>query len=193
VTPFLFVTGNPNKLEEARRVLGPAIEAVALELPEIQSLDLRAVLEAKADEAWRRVGRAVVVEDVSLETAAWAGLPGPFIKFQLERMGAEALARAAIAADREAGRPEAEWGATVVRSGLLLRDGECRVFAEGVVSGRLVAPPRGSHGFGFDPVFEPAGETRTFAELDPAEKDRVGHRGRAWRALARQLEGHQGH
>lgn len=169
-------------------MLGPGVEAVALDLPEIQSLDLREVLEAKAEEARHRLGgAAVVVEDVSLETTAWGGLPGPFVKWMLERMGAEALARAARAADRDAGRSEAEWGATVVRSGLLYRDGERRVFAEGVVPGRLVAPPRGSHGFGFDPVFEPEGGSRTFAELEPAEKDLLGHRGKAWRALAAAL------
>ena len=50
--------------------------------------------------------------------------------------------------------------------------------------GRLTREPRGSGGFGYDPIFEPDRETRTSAELDPAEKDAISHRGKAFRALA---------
>ncbi|MEO7794248.1 MAG: non-canonical purine NTP pyrophosphatase, partial [Thermoanaerobaculia bacterium] len=53
----------------------------------------------------------------------------------------------------------------------------------------LVLPPRGERGFGWDPVFRPAGEARTFGELPEAEKDRLGHRGRAWRDLLVELQG----
>ena len=62
------------------------------------------------------------------------------------------------------------------------------IVAEGTTSGRLVLPPRGDNGFGWDPVFVPDGETLTYAELPPAEKDRLSHRGRAWRELVRRLE-----
>jgi XTP/dITP diphosphohydrolase len=54
---------------------------------------------------------------------------------------------------------------------------------EGVWPGRLVREPRGSNGFGYDPIFVPDGETRTSAELSDAEKDASSHRGRALRAL----------
>jgi XTP/dITP diphosphohydrolase len=50
-------------------------------------------------------------------------------------------------------------------------------------AGRLVRTPRGSNGFGYDPIFEPDGDTRTSAELAPEEKDALSHRGRAFRAL----------
>ena len=50
-----------------------------------------------------------------------------------------------------------------------------------------VLPPRGDHGFGWDPVFVPQGETTTYAELGDARKDEIGHRGRAWRALLHAL------
>ncbi len=56
--------------------------------------------------------------------------------------------------------------------------------AAGQLVGRLTSSPRGSHGFGYDPIFVPEGDTRTTAEMDPAEKDAVSHRGRAFRALA---------
>jgi len=61
------------------------------------------------------------------------------------------------------------------------------VLAVGFVDGTLVLPPRGDHGFGFDPVFLPAGGSQTFGEMSGAEKDLVSHRGRAWRDLLAKL------
>jgi len=55
--------------------------------------------------------------------------------------------------------------------------------AEGTVEGTLIIEPRGSGGFGYDPIFVPDGETRTMAELSPEEKDRISHRGKAFRRL----------
>ena len=58
------------------------------------------------------------------------------------------------------------------------------VWAEGVIEGTIATAARGNQGFGYDPVFEPVGGGRTFAEMAAAEKDAVSHRGRAFRALA---------
>ncbi len=55
--------------------------------------------------------------------------------------------------------------------------------AEGALHGAVIRAPRGTGGFGYDPVFVPEGETRTTAELTPQEKDAISHRGRAFRAL----------
>ena len=63
---------------------------------------------------------------------------------------------------------------------------------EGRLSGRLVDRPRGENGFGYDPIFVPDGESRTTAQMTPAEKDAISHRGRAFRALADQLVAHGG-
>jgi len=65
-------------------------------------------------------------------------------------------------------------------------DGRAR-HAEGVCEGTLVSTPRGDGGFGYDPIFVPEGEHRTMAELEDEEKDRISHRGRAFRALAELL------
>ena len=65
---------------------------------------------------------------------------------------------------------------------LALPDGGERV-SEGTVHGRLVRAPRGTNGFGYDPIFVPDGEERTTAEMSPGEKDAISHRGRAFRAL----------
>jgi XTP/dITP diphosphohydrolase len=62
-------------------------------------------------------------------------------------------------------------------------DGQREVVAEGLTSGVLVLPPRGTEGFGWDPVFEPEGSSRTYGEMTAGEKDAISHRGRAWVAF----------
>jgi XTP/dITP diphosphohydrolase len=65
------------------------------------------------------------------------------------------------------------------------------LLAEGTVEGRIAHAPAGSGGFGYDPIFAPAGETRTMAQLTPEEKQAISHRGRAFRALAKLMRGRQ--
>lgn len=177
--PYVLVTANPGKLAEARRLAGRELAAVEIDLPEIQSLDLVEVLRAKADEAWRRLARPLVVEEAGLELAALGGFPGPLVKWMLAAAGAEGVARTALAL----GDPRA-----TARSALLYRDAERTLLAAGHVEGTLVLPPRGEHGFGFDPVFLPLGGNRTFGEIAGPEKDLLSHRGHAWRALLAQLD-----
>jgi XTP/dITP diphosphohydrolase len=73
--------------------------------------------------------------------------------------------------------------AFICAAAVALPDGAERV-VHGEVRGRLIREPRGENGFGYDPIFVPEGATRTTAEMDPAEKDAISHRGRAFRALA---------
>lgn len=176
--PFVLVSGNRGKIAEARRAVGEGLEAVEVDLPEIQSLSFLEVVEEKAAEAWRRLGRPLVVEEAGLELSAMNGFPGPLVKWMLEAVGAEGIARNAVALG--------DTGATA-RCLLLYRDAHRTVIGEGSTAGILVLPPRGDGGFGWDPVFLPEGETRTFAELAGPEKDAVSHRGRAWRDLLSKL------
>lgn len=181
---FVFVTGNEDKQREAERLLGYRPAALALDLPELQGLDLRAIVEAKAAAAYAAVGRPVVVEDVSFEMAALGGFPGPLVKWMLGALGPERFAGVALALGD---------GRATAICALAYYDGEspdaerCRVF-EGRTAGMLVAEARGGHGFGWDPVFRPEGSALTSAELPPAEKDRHSHRGKAWRALLAAFE-----
>ncbi len=178
LSPFVLVTGNAGKVAEARLAVGPDLEAVEVDLPEIQSLDYLEVLRAKAEEAWRRVGRPLVVEEAGLDLAALNGFPGPLVKWMLQAAGAEGLARTAAAlGDVRA----------TARCFLLYKDGDREIVAEGRTEGTLVLPGRGTHGFGWDPVFLPDGSHLTFAELTGSEKGAVSHRGKAWRALAGRL------
>lgn len=170
--PWVFVTGNEDKRREAERILGGRLETVSIDLPEIQSADVIEVLQFKAEEAWSRLKRPVVVEETGLELACMNGFPGPLVKWMLEAVGDEGIARVAI----QAGEPQ-----VVARCAVMLRDGRHRLIAQGATVGRLVLPPRGEHGFGWDPVFEPDGLEKTYAELGDEVKDQIGHRGRAWR------------
>ena len=176
---FTLVTGNRNKLIEAERILETRLEREPLDLPEIQSLDLVEVLRAKGEEAWHRLRRPVVVEETGLELAALGGFPGPLVKWMLEAVGPDGIARTAVAL----GDPGA-----VARCALIYLDGETELIAEGETRGELVLEPRGQGGFGWDPIFVPEGREETYAELGAEVKDRLGHRGKAWRRLRRALD-----
>jgi len=179
---FLLVSGNPNKIAEARLAAGMDLATFELDLPEIQSLDMLEILRGKAAAAWAALQRPVMVEEAGLELIALNGFPGPLVKWMLQATGAEGIARVAEAL----GDPRA-----IARCQLLYKDGPDEgneIVAEGVAEGILLHPGRGAHGFGWDPVFLPAGETRTFAELDGLEKLAVSHRGRAWREMMGKLE-----
>lgn len=175
---LLFVTGNPGKVAEARLAAGADLQAAELDLPEIQSLDMLEILRGKAAFAWDALRRPLVVEEAGLELAAMNGFPGPLVKWMLQAVGAEGIARTAGAlGDARA----------TARCLLLYKDGDQEIVAEGVAEGILVHPGRGAHGFGWDPVFLPDGGSCTFAELGDLEKLAVSHRGRAWRELMRRL------
>lgn len=178
MTSFVLVTGNPGKIAEARLALGTDLEAVELDLPEIQSLDYREVLQAKAEEAWRRIGRPLVVEEAGLDLVALNGFPGPLVKWMLEAVGAEGIARTAAAL----GDVRAS-----ARCFLLYKDASREIVAEGQTEGIAILPGRGNNGFGWDPVFLPHGSKLTFGELTGAEKSAVSHRGKAWREMVREL------
>ncbi len=80
--------------------------------------------------------------------------------------------------------PMAHRGAAFVCAAALVTPGGVEVVEHGAMRGTLALAPRGEHGFGYDPVLVPAGETRTCAELEPAQKNALSHRGQAFRALA---------
>jgi XTP/dITP diphosphohydrolase len=179
VKPFVLVTGNLGKIAEARLAVGGDVETVLAELPEIQSLDYLEVVRAKANEAWRQVGRPLIVEEAGLDLAALNGFPGTLVKWMLKAVGAEGIARTATAlGDLRASS----------RCFLLYKDGDRELIAEGRTEGTLLLHGRGTHGFGWDPVFLPDGAPHTFAELSGAEKNAVSHRGKAWREMMKLLE-----
>jgi dephospho-CoA kinase len=174
----LLISGNPGKLAEARRICGYPIDALKIDLPEVQSMDLTEVLRCKARDAWLRIRAPVIVDETGLELASMGGFPGPLIKWMLDSVGAEGVARAAAAFGDDR---------ATARCGLMWFDGEREVAGEGAVAGRLVLPARGDSGFGWDPVFQPDGAELTYAEMDAPTKNRISHRALAWCDLLSRL------
>jgi XTP/dITP diphosphohydrolase len=200
-----FVTTNAGKVREARDYLGESVDQRAFDYPEVQADDLETVAAEGARAAYGELGEPLFVDDSGLTIDAFDGFPGPYSAFVDDTLGIErvwrlvepeddhgATFRTVIAycdgepfeaspdpvdsgrrgQDQAAGeRDAATTDAQVDERG----DIPVKLFA-GTVPGTIVAP-RGDGGFGYDPIFEYDG--RTFAELDPDEKNAVSHRGRA--------------
>jgi XTP/dITP diphosphohydrolase len=139
-----------------------------------------AILKARAAAA--ATGEAALADDSGIEVDALGGAPGPrSARYAGEHATDEDNLRAllrALAGIPRAGRT-GRYRAVAV---LATPDGE-EVHAEGTCEGIVEAKPRGTGGFGYDPIFEPVGLGGTMAELSTEEKDRISHRGRALRAL----------
>jgi non-canonical purine NTP pyrophosphatase (RdgB/HAM1 family) len=173
------VTSNPNKKIEVEEILvGVEITTKALELPEIQSMDLKEIVTAKAKAAYAMVGAPVLVEDVSFELECLNGFPGPFIKWWQQVVGYELAV--------EIANLQNKYGA-VARCGAAYCSGDDVRYAEGVVKGRLTTK-KGESGFGFDPYFIPDGHERTFAQMGPEAKNGLSHRARAFKELRSELK-----
>ncbi len=177
-TIFL-VTGNANKLEEWRRQLPSDIEidSVDVDLPEIQSMDPEEIMADKAKRAYEATGKPVVVEDVSAGLEKLGGLPGPFIKFFMKKLGDDVLYQLA---GKEGER-------ATISCSIAFYDGKELVTVRGDVDG-VIVESRGEHGFGFDKTFAPDGNTLTYAEMTAEEKDKVSHRSVAIRLFIDQLK-----
>jgi len=171
------VTSRAEKAEEAAR-LGFALERIDLELPEPQSLDPSEVAEIKVRAAFDRLQRPVLVEDSGLEILAWGGFPGALVKWLEKTAGLDGIVRMLD--------PFPDRSARAVCA-IACFDGERLLVARGVTEGSIAPAPRGRGGFGWDSIFVPHNSDRTFAEMIPADKDAVSHRGRAWRELAKSL------
>ncbi|MFI5119553.1 MAG: RdgB/HAM1 family non-canonical purine NTP pyrophosphatase [Thermoanaerobaculia bacterium] len=180
-----FVTSNAGKAREAAVFLGRDVAVKDVEVPEIQSLDFAEVARAKAIVAAGALGVPVLVEDSGLAVDVWSGFPGPLTKWVATgAAGYDAFAKMLDGfTDRSA---EAVSVLAVARPGQAPHD---VVAAEGRVRGSIALHPRGTNGFGWDVLFIPEGETRTWAEMSEEEKNRESHRARAFRRLRSLLQG----
>lgn len=171
---ILFATGNPNKLREASAILPMEVEQLAIDLPEIQSLDLQEILTAKLQAAYEECGQPVMVEDVSAELEALNGFPGPFIKFAEKTMGKAGLYELLKGHENKRAHMKAMVG---------FHDGSAMHFFTGQIDGIITAPREGE-GFGFDFVFVPDGYDKTMSELGFEIKNTISHRYLALKNLA---------
>src|SRR3989344_8485655 len=154
------ITGNKGKLAEVQSILGN-VEALDIDLPEIQSLDAHEIIKAKLEEAQKHQTGEFIVEDTSLYFQVLKGLPGPLIKWFMKTIGNEGLYKIA----ESFGNSSAEAKRIIVYS-----DAQGNIsFFEGNIKGTIVSP-RGE-GFGWDPIFQPEGYPKTFGELPPEAKN----------------------
>lgn len=161
-----FITGNKGKLAEVQSVL-PDIKALDIDLPEIQSLDAHEIIKAKLEAAQKHQTGEFIVEDNSLYLEGIKGLPGPLIKWFLKTVGNDGLYKMAEAF----GNFNAEAKVVI---GYSNPAGEI-FFYEGSTKGTIVAA-RGDQGFGWDPIFQPEGYDKTFAEMGVEEKNKFSMR-----------------
>lgn len=187
MTRVVLASRNAHKLEEFRRILGgavPGLELVGDDGPEPVEDGVtfaeNALLKARA--AARRTGLPALADDSGLCVDVLGGAPGIFSARWCGRHGDaaanNALLLAQLADVREADRA-AHFACTIA---LVRPDGEETV-VEGGWPGRVATEERGSGGFGYDPLFLPAGSDRSAAELSADEKNAVSHRARAFEAI----------
>lgn len=172
-----FATSNKNKFNEASRILekyGYELVLFSFEKKELQSTDLGEIALQSALIAYTYVNAPVVVEDSGLFIKALNGFPGPFSSYVYKTIGIRGVLKLMEGVtDRSA-----YFEAAVA---IVMPPFE-RVF-KGSVYGRIADSPRGTGGFGFDPIFIPENEDKTFAEMSVEEKNKYSHRARAFEKL----------
>lgn len=183
-TAITFVTGNAGKVRELQALLEPLGLSVAQDAggyPEVQADTLAEVAAEGARHLLGRLAPPFLLEDSGLFVDALRGFPGVYSRHALDTIGPAGIL--SLMAGVPAGRRGAEF-----RTHLLYVDGAGRLHGfDGACRGHIADGARGSAGFGFDPVFVPEGEARTFAEMDAAAKNRLSHRGRAVRLFLEHL------
>ena len=156
-----FITGSKNKFEEIQSII-PNIEQLDLSLPEIQSIDAEEIIKAKLQEALKHKDAEFIVEDTSLYFDELNGLPGPLIKWFMKTIGNQGLPKLVTNKSAKA--------KTIIG---YAKNPENIHFFEGVINGQIVEP-KGETNFGWDPIFQPVGYDKTFAELSPTCNKAIG-------------------
>jgi XTP/dITP diphosphohydrolase len=175
-----FVTSNEGKLREAEKILnkyGINIVHAPLRLEEKRSESVEEIAEGCALRAYSALRKPLFVEDSGLFVPALNGFPGAYSAWVFGKIGNEGILRLLSGTEDRS----AEF-----RCAIAFTEGkEVRLFT-GSVMGRVSESIRGNGGFGYDPVFVPEGEEKTFAEA-PSLKDSLSHRTRALHKLGEHL------
>lgn len=158
---IVFATTNEGKLKEARDILGIEIEGSPLEIDEVQSLDPEEVAVKKAKAYFKKLKKPLIIEDVSLVFNALKTLPGTYIDDFFKYLGNDGLIKL-ITSDRRA---------TAITTIVHMDENGSHYIFQGKVKGKIAEIPRGEKGFGWDSIFIPEGEERTFAEMELEEKN----------------------
>ena len=183
---IVLATHNAHKVTELRRILADLdvdlLSADDVEIPEVEetgtTFEENALLKARA--ASEATGLVAIADDSGLEVDALDNAPG-VRSARFAGSHGDDDANLALVLDRLEGVDHRR-GRFVCAAALVTPDGDEET-VRGVLAGEITHGPRGTNGFGYDPIFQPVGDDRTTAEMSPEEKDAISHRGKAFRAL----------
>jgi XTP/dITP diphosphohydrolase len=195
MTKLLLATANRKKLVELQRILDAALGTARVTLvglgdfegyPDVPETGLTFGENAliKAREGAKRTGLPTVADDSGIAIDALNGMPGVFSARWSGGHGDDDANLDLVLAQIGDVGDEHRGGAFVCAAALVLPNGREHL-VEGRQAGRILRARRGDGGFGYDPIFLGDGQERTNAELSPAEKDAISHRGKAFRELAK--------
>lgn len=188
---LIFVTNNPHKLEEIRKIVGERIKIYSLkdincfeEIPETADT-IRDNAIMKAQYVADKYGVDCFADDTGLEVSALGGAPGVHTARYASAEGHDTIGNMQLLLQNLEG--ETDRSAQFVTYIALIIKGEIQTF-DGVCKGTILAQMRGNEGFGYDPIFQPEGFEETFAEMSSEQKNAVSHRGKATRKLIEYLK-----
>ena len=177
-----FITGNPNKLKEFTQIMGTSLpctfDSKNIDLPEYQGEPEEIAIE-KCQTALNILQQPVLVEDTSLCFNALGGMPGPYIKWFLDKLKPEGLHK--LLAGFE---DKSAYAQCIFAYG---EPGKPVLLFKGRTHGRIVEP-RGGRDFGWDPCFQPDDFEHTYAEMSKETKNKISHRYKATDALREHLK-----
>lgn len=190
MTKLVFATNNPNKLKELQAILGDEFELLGLkdigcteEIPEEQPT-LEGNARQKAFYVYEKYGYSCFADDTGLEVEALNGEPGVYsARYAGEKKDAGANMNKLLHEMAKINNRKARFR-TVIS---LVIGGKEKQF-EGIAEGEITREKHGNSGFGYDPVFLPDGYSKTFAEMELHEKNKISHRGRAVQKLVNHLQ-----
>jgi len=182
MTNITVITGNKGKAGEIGAILGIPVDNKALDIPEIQSLNVDEVARDKATRAYEIMGEPVIVDDTGMSIDALRGMPGALVVWFLDNIGTAGILKLLEGTtDRRAS----------VSTAIGYADSSGVHVFNGTVNGSIPIQPRGTNGFGYDPIFIPEGQDRTYAEMSAEQKNEGSMRAIALAKLAEFLQNHQ--
>jgi len=174
---IFFVTSNNGKFSEAEKKI-KNIEQKIFEYPEIRSENLSEIVVYGIEFLKEKIRKPFFIEDSGLFIDVLNNFPGPFSKYVFNKIGCKGILKLM---KNEKNRN------AVFKSAIGYYDGEIKVF-EGISKGRISNRMSGKNGFGYDPIFIPKTNDKTFAQMSREEKNTYSHRGNALTKLANFME-----
>lgn len=178
---LVFATNNQHKLTELQSILGGRYQLLSLadigffdDIPETRDT-LEGNASQKANFVYDRFGMNCFADDTGLEVEALGNAPGVYsARYAGPQRSSDDNVKKLLHDLQKINNRAARFR-TVIS---LIIDGKEKLF-EGIVDGKIIDTPKGTQGFGYDPIFVPDGHSLTFAEMDMEEKNKISHRGRA--------------